>query len=124
MVDTKYTLLLKIEKEIAELLLNKLEHLDISLERASQIARFVLKALPVGLTNEQVQGIIPKLDDEFFELSGIVNKHMQEYEEENKPIVLDEVHKLTKQGQFDEASKLMKDYFVKVANTKTAEPII
>ena len=114
-------LLSQVEKEIAQLLLTKLEHLDISLERVSQIARFVLQTLPEDLTDEQVQEIIPKLDDEFYELVEIVNKHMSEYEEKYKPIILEEVRKLTQEGNFDQASKLMQDYFTKITNTKVAQ---
>ena len=102
----------KLEKEIAELLLTKLEHLDIPLDRASAIAKFTLKSLPDGLTDDQVRQIIPKLDDEFVELADIVYKHMVEFEEKyKKPVVLDEVNELVKNKHFDQANKLMKDYF-------------
>lgn len=114
-------LVVTLEKEIAELLLNKLEHLKIPLERASQIAKFVLQTIPENLTNEQIQEIIPKLDDEFYELSEVVNKHMAEYEERNKPIVLEEVQKLTQERRFDDASKLMKDYMAKITNVRVAQ---
>ena len=106
-------LLLEVEKEIAQLLLEKLEHFDISLERASQIARFVLNTLPADLTDNQVRQIIPSLDDEFFELSEIVYKHMKDYEEEYKPFVLSEVRELIKHHHFEEANQLMKKYFNK-----------
>ena len=119
MENKQQNLLLEVEKEIAELLLTKLEHLEISLERASQIARFSLNTLPEGLTDEQVMQIIPKLDDEFFELSEIVYKHMMEYEEKYKPLVLDEVNELVRHKHFDEASALMKKYFgKKLSQTK------
>ena len=44
--------------------------MEITPERASQISQFVLSFLPENLTEEQIQSLIPKLDDHFFELSG------------------------------------------------------
>ncbi len=105
------TALFELEKEIARMLLVKLEHLDISLERASAIARFVLAHLPDDFTDEQVEKIIPSLDDEFWELSEIVHNHMQEYEEKYKQKVEGEIEDLIKHRHFEEAGKLAKDYF-------------
>ena len=101
----------RLEREIAELLLNKLEHLEITPKRASQIARFVLNTLPDGMTNKDTQRLLPELDDEFFELSEIVYKHMSEYEEKYKSLVLDEASSLVKHGRLEEASDLMRKYF-------------
>jgi hypothetical protein len=105
--------LFKLEQEIAYLLIDKLRSIAITPERAAQIARFVLSALPESLTDTEVENVIPKLDDQFYELSEIVFKHMQEYEEKNKPIVLAEVDKLIREGNFDEAMKLMREYLAK-----------
>lgn len=104
-------IVLEIEKEIAELLLDKLEHNDLTLERASQIAKFILQSLPENLSNDQVKKIIPKLDDQFFELADIVYKHMNEYEDKYKEDVLQEVNELMKHKHFDQANNLMKQYF-------------
>lgn len=117
------TLLENLEKDISELLLEKLEHLDILPLRASQIAKFVLTKLPENLTDEQVVRIIPSLDDEFYELSEVVNKYISDYEKETKPIVTNGLNKLTQEGRFEEAEKLMKDYLTKITNAKVAQPV-
>lgn len=105
------SLLKQVETEIAELLVEKLEQQEITIERASAIAKFALAKLPEGLTDSQVAQIIPSIDDEFWELADIVYKHMKSYEEEYKPFVLGEVNELVKHRHFDEASDLMKKYF-------------
>lgn len=74
MDEQRKTLLFKLEQDIAKLLLDKLEHFEISFERASQIAKFILSHLPENLTDDQVRKILPSLDDEFVELVGIVHK--------------------------------------------------
>ena len=107
------SLLQELEKEIAELLVNKLEHLDISLDRAAQIAKFTLKSLPQGLSDEEVRAMVPKLDDEYYELSDIVYKHMKDYEEKYKSVVLDEAGDLVSHKHFDEAKQLLDNYFKK-----------
>ena len=66
MVDNEKTLLFQLEQDIANLLLDKLEDFELSFERASKIAKFVLSHLPENLTDAQVMEILPSLDDEFF----------------------------------------------------------
>jgi len=46
MSDQTSSLLFQVEQEIAKLLLVKLEKFDITFERASQIAKFILSHLP------------------------------------------------------------------------------
>ena len=83
-MNQKQSLLFEIEQEIAKLLLNKLGDYEISLERASLIAKFILARLPENLNESQIRQIIPSLDDEFTELAGIVHKHLTEYEQKYK----------------------------------------
>lgn len=104
-------LLFKVEQEIAKLLLTKLEHFEISFERASQIAKFILASLPNNLTDGQVMQIIPSLDDEFTELAGIVYKHLLDYEEKHKEDVIRNVQDLVKHQDFHQANNLVSDYF-------------
>jgi enoyl-[acyl-carrier-protein] reductase (NADH) len=111
MANEKNNLLFQLEQEIAKLLLAKLEHFEISLERASQIAKFILAHLPDNLTDEQVAQIIPSLDDEFSELAGIVHKHMLDYEEKYKNEVVNNVQDLIKHQHFQQASSQISDYF-------------
>lgn len=106
-------LLLQLEKEIALLLLDKLEDLEITPERAAQIARFILHSLPKGISDGQILTILPKLDDEFTELSGIVHKHLLDYEQKNTQVTLENVRELMQQNNFQQASELMKKYLTK-----------
>ncbi len=106
----------RVEKEIADLLISKLESQQITPDRAAQIAKFVIQAIPKEITDEQMMALIPSLDDEFVELSELVNHHISEYELKYKPQVETEVHELIKQGNFQEASKLMNQYFQKKYN--------
>jgi len=111
MTENGKTLLFQLEQEIANLLLDKLEDFELSFERASKIAKFVLSHLPESLTDEQVMKILPSLDDEFFELAGIVYKHLSKYEEKYKDEMVDKVEDLIKHRHFEEANKLASDYF-------------
>lgn len=111
MVNENNNLLFQLEKDIAKLLLTKLEHFEISFERASQIAKFILAHLPDNLSNDQVAQIIPSLDDEFTELAGIVHKHMLNYEEKYKNEVVENVQDLIKHQHFQQASSQISDYF-------------
>jgi hypothetical protein len=55
--------------------------------------------------------IIPKLDDEFYELATVVAKHLQDYENKFKDKTVNAVEKLVKQGKLQEAESLMEKYF-------------
>lgn len=103
--------LFKLQREIALLIVEKLKHLEITPKRAAEIARFVLKALPESLTDEQIKQVIPTLDDQFFELAEVVHKHLLEYEAANRDKVTSDAQFLIKQGKIEEANKIMKDYF-------------
>ena len=102
-----------LEKDIASLLLDKMEYSDMTFERASQIAKFVLAHLPPNLTDEQLETILPMLDKEFVEIAGIVHKYLSEYEKKYELKIADDVQALMKSGKLDEASQLMKTYFHK-----------
>lgn len=100
-----------LEKEIATLLLDKLEHMQITPERAAQIARFAIKSLPDTLTDKQATKLIPSLDDTFFELAAVVHKHLSVGEEDQRNKITQQAQDLIKKGHLEEATKLMKDYF-------------
>lgn len=103
----------RVEQDIATLLVSRLESEQVTPERASQIAKFVVQAIPANLNDQQMMVLIPSLDDEFVELASVVNKHISEYELKCKPVVITEVSELIKQGQFQEASNIMNQYFQK-----------
>lgn len=110
----KQSLWFKAEQEIADILIDKLEHENITPERAAQIARFIVKSIPSHvISDEQMLAIIPKLDDEFTELASVVMKHLDDYEKTNKKIIVNEVEQLINKGLLKEASGLMEKYFHK-----------
>ena len=111
MSDQTSSLLFQVEQEIAKLLLVKLEKFDITFERASQIAKFILSHLPENLTDEQVMKIIPSLDDQFFELSELVHKHMLGYEEKYKEDTIKNMQDMIKHKHFQQASNMAFKYF-------------
>lgn len=104
-------LLSKVERDIADLLIDKLEDQEITLERASLIAQFALAHLPENLTDEQVIQILPSLDDEFIELAAVVHKYMSEYEKNYSKIVAGQMQDLIKHNHFDTANTMASEYF-------------
>lgn len=83
MISNKLFLL---EQEIASFLLNALEMDQITLERASEISKYILHALPDNITDEQIDKILPFLNDQF------------------------EAERLIHEGKIQEATKLMNNY--------------
>lgn len=112
-VNDRKTLLFKVEQDLARLLLDKMESFQMSFERASQIAKFVLAHFPENLTDQQVIQFLPSLDNEFYELAGVVHKYMDEYEQKYKLKITNQVQDLIKHEHFEEANKLMNDYLEK-----------
>ncbi len=105
--------LYQLEKEIAAFLLDKLEHEEITLEKAAVIARYVLKALPDNLSDEQIDRIIPTLDDTFVELAAVVHKHVREHEAVMADAIASQAEVMIKKGKLDEALQLMNDHIAK-----------
>jgi hypothetical protein len=110
-MDKKQTLLFRLEQDIATLILDKLENFEITFERASQIAKFILAHLPDNITDAQIMSVLPSLDDNFTELAGIVHRHMVEYEEKHKEEAVKHIQDLIKHEHFQEASNQATDYF-------------
>ena len=109
---TNHNLLLQVEQDIARLLIDKLEDQEITFERASLIAKFILAYLPENLTDEQVIQILPLIDDEFFELASVVHKYMSRYEEKYSKILVEQISDLIKHKHFNKAN-LMADEYLK-----------
>ena len=108
----KSTKLLQIEKDISDLLYSKLKSAQMTSERAKEIAHFVLETLPENLTDNQVEKIIPSLDDKFYELASIVYKEIQHIETTHREKLVNQAHTLINSGRVSQANNLMKDYFV------------
>ena len=118
MSDQRSSLLFQLEQEVAKLLLVKLEKFDITFERASQIAKFILFHLPENMTDEQVMKIIPSIDDQFIELAEIVHKHMLDYEEKYKNETIKNMQDMIKHKHFQEASNMAFKYFEQKVESK------
>ncbi len=107
------TLEFHLEQDIARFLVTELKHRELTFERASQIARFILAHLPENLTDEQVMQILPTLDDEFVELGSIVYTHLLQYEEQRKQEEVKHITDLIKHSHFEQASSMASEYFKK-----------
>jgi thioredoxin-like negative regulator of GroEL len=107
------TLLFHLEKDIAKLLIYRMKHLNMSIDRASQIAKFILLSLPEKMTEEELKGKLPLLNDEFDEIAAIITKYIEQEELNNKKYTIDTVHQLLENGKLDHASQLLNSYFSK-----------
>lgn len=93
----------KFEVEILRIMLERLERGDMSADRARRIAQLVLKLLPEGITLGEFYRVVPKLDDEFSELSKVVLPVLQEYEQKVEMKVKEKVEEMVKRGDFSAA---------------------
>ena len=106
MDDKTQQLLNRVHTSIVDVITNGLEEGTITEDRAKLIAKMVLAKLPDDITYEELIKIIPKLDDEFAELSGAVVPIMVEYEEKMKTIINERITDLLKAKKFKEAQKI------------------
>lgn len=107
------SLLYKVEKEIIDYILNKLENQEITLEQAANIASMTLKAFPEHAEDNKVLRIIENLDDEFEDIAKITLHYIKDYEKQHGKIVQENFLRLWEEKNFSEANKLMKDYIQK-----------
>jgi hypothetical protein len=77
-------------------------------ERASNIAKLVLKTLHPGISLEDIYKVIPTLDDQFNELTVAVIPVLKEYEDKVEALVKTKVSEAIKNGNFSQASDLAK----------------
>jgi hypothetical protein len=96
----------KVQAQVVSLLTKGLEAGTISEERARAIAKIVLEKLPEGLSDQELMSILPKLDDDFKELSDIVLPIMIEYEERIRKVVEERVLNLVRARKFSEAIEM------------------
>lgn len=98
----------QLERDILNIIAQKLQQGQMNADRAKAIARMVLDALHPPLTLEQIYKIAPTLDNHFTELTSAVLPVIQEHEEKIKSIVTEHAQKLIKEGRIDEATKILK----------------
>lgn len=97
----------KIEKDILEIIVKKLESGEMDAERAKAIAKMVLDKLHPPLTLEQIYKIAPTLDDHFIELAGAVVPVIREHDDKVRKIVAEHAEKLLRSGKIDEAALVL-----------------
>ncbi len=98
----------QLEKDILEIIAQKLQNGQMDLDRAQQIAKLLLEKLHPPLTLEQIYEIAPTLDDHFTELSQAILPLLSEHESEVDKLVAKHAEMMIKSGKFDEAEKLLK----------------
>lgn len=96
----------QIELKIVELIKGKLADGSFTEERAQEISQKVLELLRPGMSWEELYKAIPKLDDQFSELSPIVLPLMREYEQRIVKEAQKGVQALIREGHYDAAAKL------------------
>lgn len=99
----------KLEREILEVIEEKLKNGSMSADRAQAIAKMVLDKLHPPLSLEQIRTIAPTLDDEFKELTAAILFVLQDKDNEERKIVAEHAEKLIKSGKFDEANQVLDD---------------
>lgn len=98
----------RIEKEISEIIEEKLKNRQMNASRAREIAIFVLNALHPHMTLEQIHSVVQDFDDHFSELIPIVLQVSNDYEEQVIKVVEVHVNNLLKQNKVTEASDMIK----------------
>ena len=99
----------KLELQIVELVRSKLADGSLTEDRSQELSKHVLSVIKPGMTFEELYKAIPKLDDMFPELSGIVLPLLKDYEKKVTQRALGGISDYIKQGQYDAAIKLGKD---------------
>lgn len=97
-----------LERNILQIIEEKLKNGQMNADRAKAIARMVLDKLHPPLTLEQIHKIAPTLDDEFAELVKAVLPVMQDHDAEVQKVVTEHAEQLIKSGKFDEALSVLK----------------
>jgi hypothetical protein len=96
-------LLNRVHAAIVDVITKGLEEGTINENRAKEIAQMVLERLPDDINYEELMKILPKLDDDFQELTVAILPIMLEYEAKVKQIVNHKISQLLKEKRFQEA---------------------
>ena len=96
----------KIQAQVVEIISRGLEEGSINEDRARAIAQLIIESLPEGLSEQQLIEVIPKLDNEFRELSEVVLPIVIEYETKLKSAASRKVIDLANVKKFSEATAL------------------
>jgi hypothetical protein len=99
----------QVQKAIVEIITRGLEQGTISEDRAKEIANHVLQMLPENIDYPKLIEVLPKLDDNFNELTSAIVPVMREYEEKMKKVVNEKITALLVAGKLDEALNVTRD---------------
>jgi len=86
----------QLENDLALLLLEKLYEEELSFEKAQEIAKFILKAIPENVSERELEKILPTLDDKFSELCPVVLKYLRKKEEIKTNREIEKIKKVLK----------------------------
>lgn len=96
----------QVQKAVVEVITKGLQDGSVTEERAKNIAKMILEKLPEGITYEAFITILPKLDDDYQEISGVIVPIMEQYELKMREINDTKITELIKDGKIDEALNL------------------
>ncbi len=108
----------KIEKEVLEIIENKLKAGQMDAARAREIAGFILETLHSHMDINQIHAAVQDFDDHFKELVPIVIQVSNDYENKVKQAVGEHVRNLIKQNKIEEANDLLKNAIDKKVELK------
>ncbi len=98
----------KIEKEVLEIIEERLKARKMNAERAREIARYILDTLKPQMSLNQIHQVVQQFDDHFPELVPVVIEVSNDYEQRIKSAVTEHVGNLLKQNKVDEANTVLK----------------
>lgn len=98
----------KIERDILDIIEEKLKNGQMDGERAKEIARMVLDKLHPPLSLEQIYAVAPTLDDHFTELTRAVLPVIIEHHGKVKEVVSKHAEELIRSGKFEQAHAVLK----------------
>ncbi len=98
----------KIEKEILDIIEERLKAREMNAARAREVASYILASLQPHMTLDQINTVAQNFDDHFPELIPVVLQITNDYDNIVKKTVQEHVASLIKQNKIDEANTLLK----------------
>ncbi len=98
----------KIEKEILNIIEERLKAREMNALRAREVASYILSSLHPHMTLDQIHSVAQNFDDHFPELIPVVLQVTNDYDDLVKKTVQEHVATLIKQNKIEEANILLK----------------
>lgn len=96
----------RIEAQVVDVIKLKVENEEMTEERAQELASRVLELLKPNMSLEDLYKALPKLDDNFAEVSSIIIPYLRDYEEGVTKKAAFQVRDLIISGHLKEAQDL------------------